>query len=155
MKDKNKPVIEQQEGFTLRRREFLALLSGTAAVAAMAGSSSLLAKVNTNGGLLRIGAPANPSSLDPATGGAGSDHIFLFPIFSTLVEWDYSTLAAKPGLAASWEFPDPKTMVMNLRQGVTFHDGAPFDAEAVRFNFERNKTAPAPTSRPTLGLSTG
>jgi peptide/nickel transport system substrate-binding protein len=31
---------------------------------------------------------------------------------------------------------------MTLREGIVFHDGAPLDAEAVRFNFERNKSAP-------------
>ncbi len=141
MNDKNDPVIGQSEGFTLRRREFLALLSGTAAVAAM-GPSALLAAVKDNGGILRIGGPANPSSMDPATGGAGSDHVYLFPVFDTLITWDYDTLEAKPGLAKSWDYPAPETLVLNLREGVTFHDGEPFDAEAVRFNFERNRTEP-------------
>ena len=78
-----------------------------------------------------MAAPANPSSLDPATGGAGTDHVFLYTMFDTLIEWDYETLRAKPGLAESWSFPDPKTMVLNLRKGVVFHDGTAFDAAAV------------------------
>ena len=38
-------------------------------------------------GTLRTSAPANPSSLDPATA-AGSDHAFLFTMYDTLTEWD-------------------------------------------------------------------
>ncbi|MBX3069278.1 MAG: ABC transporter substrate-binding protein [Thermomicrobiales bacterium] len=42
-----------------------------------------------------------------------------------------------PDLAESWENPDSQTYVFHLREGVTFHDGTPFDAEAVKFNIER------------------
>ena len=91
---------------------------------------------------MRISAPANPSSLDPATGGAGSDHAFLFTMYDTLTEWDFETLKPKPGLAESWSFTDPTTLVLKIRSGVTFHDGTPLDAEAVKFNLERNKSDP-------------
>ena len=94
------------------------------------------------GGILRISAPANPSSLDPATGGAGSDHAFLFTMYDTLTEWDFETLKPKPGLAESWNFTDSTTLVLNIRSGVTFHDGKALDAEAVKFNLERNKSDP-------------
>ena len=33
-------------------------------------------------------------------------------------------------------------LVLNIRAGVTFHDGTPLDAEAVKFNLERNKSDP-------------
>ncbi|MFC7541696.1 ABC transporter substrate-binding protein [Siccirubricoccus deserti] len=32
---------------------------------------------------------------------------------------------------------DPKTWIFHLRQGVTFHDGTPFDADAVMWNLDR------------------
>src|ERR1700755_3081623 len=121
------------------RREVMALLSG--AVAGMALIGDVRAEgMPKRGGILRISASTNPSSLDPATGGAGSDHAFLFTIYDTLTEWDFDTLKPKPGLAESWSFTDPTTLVLNIRPGVTFHDGTPLDAEAVKFNLERNKS---------------
>lgn len=43
-----------------------------------------------------------------------------------------------PWLAESWEVsPDGKTYLFTLKQGVTFHDGTPFDAAAVKGNFDR------------------
>ncbi len=123
------------------RREAMALLSG--AVAGVAFGGDVRAQgTPKRGGILRISAPTNPSSLDPATGGAGSDHAFLFTMYDTLTEWDFETLKPKPGLAESWSFSDPTTFVLNIRPGVTFHDGTPLDAEAVKFNLERNKSDP-------------
>src|SRR5207244_2191701 len=51
-------------------------------------------------------------------------------------------LGIKPGLAESWQQPDPKTLILKLRRGVKFHDGTEFNAEAARFNFNRMKTEP-------------
>ena len=67
---------------------------------------------------------------------------------TTLTEWDFETLKPKPGLAESWSFSDPTTLVLNIRPGVIFHDGTPLDADAVKFNFERNKSDRNRTSRP-------
>jgi len=123
------------------RREAIALISAALAGTAL-GGNAFAQGTPKRGGILRISAPANPSSLDPATGGAGSDHAFLFTMYDTLTEWDFETLKPKPGLAESWNFTDPTTLVLNIRSGVTFHDGTPLDAEAVKFNLERNKSDP-------------
>jgi peptide/nickel transport system substrate-binding protein len=120
------------------RRELMALMTSAAAGVAL-GGPALAQATPKRGGILRISAPANPSSLDPATGGAGSDHAFLFTMYDTLTEWEFETLKPKPGLAESWKFTDPNTLVLNIRAGVTFHDGTPLDAEAVKFNLDRNK----------------
>jgi peptide/nickel transport system substrate-binding protein len=44
----------------------------------------------------------------------------------------------EPGLAESCEFEDPQTYTCTLKQGVTFHDGSTFEAEDVKFSFDRN-----------------
>lgn len=121
----------------LRRRQVLAGMAGAAA----AGFLPHAAAAQTGSSLLKVRGTINPSSLDPATGGAGSDHVFLFNFYDTLVDWEPATLAPKPGLAASWDFTDPTTLVLKLQEGVTFHDGSPFNAEAVKFNLDRNRTA--------------
>jgi len=121
------------------RREAMALISAALAGTTLGGRAFAQAAPK-KGGTLRISAPANPSSLDPATGGAGSDHAFLFTMYDTLVEWEFETLKPKPGLAESWKFTDPNTLVLNIRSGVTFHDGTPLDAEAVKFNLDRNRS---------------
>jgi peptide/nickel transport system permease protein/peptide/nickel transport system substrate-binding protein len=122
----------------MRRRRFLGLLGGTAAAHAL-GASPAGAQMPKRGGVLKVSAPANPSSLDPYTGGSGLDHSFLYVIFDTLIEWEYETLEARPGLAESWSFADPLTLVLNLRQNVVFHDGTPFNAEAAKFNLDRGR----------------
>ena len=124
------------------RREAMALISGAMAGVALGGGGVRAQGAPKRGGILRISAPTNPSSLDPATGGAGSDHAFLFTMYDTLTEWDFETLKPRPGLAESWSFTDPTTLVLKIRPGVTFHDGTPLDAEAVKFNLERNKSDP-------------
>jgi len=123
------------------RREAMALISGAVAGVALGGNARAQGTPK-RGGILRVSAPTNPSSLDPATGGAGSDHAFLFTMYDSLTEWDFETLKPKPGLAESWSFSDPTTLVLNIRPGVMFHDGTPLDADAVKFNLERNKSDP-------------
>jgi len=100
------------------------------------GSSHAQAQQPRRGGVLKVVAYANPSSLDPSTGRSGADHSFLWSIYDTLVDIEPSTLNPVPGLAESWNFPDPTTLVLNLRQRVVFHDGTPFDAAAVKANFD-------------------
>jgi ABC-type transport system substrate-binding protein len=121
----------------LSRRDIFALAGGVA-LAGATGLPALAQETAKKGGILKVAAPANPSSLDPATGGSGADHSVLWTMYDTLVEWDYETLKPKPGLA-KWSYPDPKTMVLDLEKGVKFHDGTDLDAEAVKFNIERNR----------------
>jgi peptide/nickel transport system substrate-binding protein len=90
--------------------------------------------------VLRIGLQADPSTLDPAQSAAFVDRVVMAAVCDKLIEVD-AKLAYVPQLATEWSWaPDGLSLTMKLRAGVTFHDGEPFDAEAVRFNIERDKT---------------
>ena len=89
------------------------------------------------GGTLRVVHPADVSSLDPIKGNSGNDHSVLFSIYDRLVDFDPKTMAPRPGLAESWEYPSPKVFVLHLRKGVKFQDDTPFNANAVKFNLDR------------------
>lgn len=54
-----------------------------------------------------------------------------------------------PSLALSWEQKDPLTLEFELRRGVVFHDGEPFDARSVVATFEHHRS---PTPTPTAGI---
>jgi peptide/nickel transport system substrate-binding protein len=85
---------------------------------------------------LVIDTTAEAESLDPALVAQVSGFSIMGSIFDGLVERDY-TGALVPVLAESWSLPDPTTIEFKLRQGVTFHDGEPFNATAVKYSVER------------------
>ncbi|MGM8214346.1 ABC transporter substrate-binding protein [Bacillaceae bacterium W0354] len=59
-------------------------------------------------------------------------------IYESLLEFDKESFDLKPGLAHDWEVSDDGlTYTFYLEEGVTFHDGTDFNAEAVKINFER------------------
>src|SRR5579864_3427337 len=85
---------------------------------------------------LVIDTTAEAESLDPALVAQASGFSVINSIFDNLVERDYSG-ALVPMLAESWTFPDANTIEFKLRQGVTFHNGEPFNAASVKFSIER------------------
>ncbi len=103
-------------------------------------------------GTLRIAMTA--SDIPTATGlpnqGFEGMRFLGYPVFESLSLWDLTTTdrlaPLRPGLAERWEQApdDPKTWIFHLRRGVAFHDGTPFNADAVIWNLERyfNKDAP-------------
>ena len=79
-----------------------------------------------------------PSSLDSVDSQDGNSLTVSANITERLISFEGSTTDLAPGLATSWSANDDSTVwTLELREGVTFHDGTPFDAEAVEFNFER------------------
>ncbi len=92
------------------------------------------------GGELTVADPLPPTSLDPILGTSGGDQMSLYPIYDRLINFNPSTLDPEPGLATAWQYTNPTTLVLTLRQGVTFQDGTPFNAAAVRFNLMRAAT---------------
>ncbi len=77
-------------------------------------------------------------TLDPHAQNEGPTATMLHQIYEPLVMRDHSG-AMVPGLATSWapSDVDPNIWTFTLRQGVTFHDGAAFDAEDVVFSLNR------------------
>jgi peptide/nickel transport system substrate-binding protein len=73
-----------------------------------------------------------------------------YQLYDTLVLWDLSQgtkpAEVKPGLAESWEISkvDPTLWTFHLRKNVTFHDGTPFNADAVMFAMDRLKKPDSP-----------
>ena len=89
-------------------------------------------------GTLVVGLVAEPVNLDPAQVTDLNSSRVGRRIVETLVTFPEESTQVVPGLAESWTVSkDGLRYTFKLRQGVRFHDGTPFDAEAVKFSIER------------------
>ena len=117
-----------------------ALVTGTLAGAGvmLARHGRAQAETPRYGGKLRVAYNLAPGALDPAVGRSGGDAYYWRQYCDSLVDVD-PNMQPRPerSLAESWDFSDPRNLVFRLRKGVRFHDGTTFDAEAVKFNFDR------------------
>jgi peptide/nickel transport system substrate-binding protein len=90
------------------------------------------------GGTLVFGAPGAPDNFDPLFAQDGETFRPARQMFDTLITYRQGTSDLEPGLALEWTpNADFTEWTFRLREGVTFHDGTDFDAEAVCFNFNR------------------
>lgn len=90
------------------------------------------------GGTLIFGRGGDSIGLDPAHEMDGESFKVCNNIYDTLVQYKDESTELEPALATSWESSeDGLTWTFHLRQGVTFHDGTPFNAEAVLFSLNR------------------
>ncbi|PJF25599.1 MAG: hypothetical protein CUN53_11960 [Phototrophicales bacterium] len=110
----------------ITRRQFLA---------STAAGLIFLPRLQTSNATLTIAMPALTDSLDPHMASARRDWLVIRQVFDTLVEYGENS-AIQPALAHSWTL-DETGATFALRDDVTFHNGAPFDANAVVFNVER------------------
>lgn len=87
---------------------------------------------------LNLGMVLEPPHLDPTAGAAAAiDEVVYANIFEGLTRIDKNGVV-KPALAGSWTISDDqKTYTFHLQKGVTFHDGASFEAEDVVFSLNR------------------
>jgi len=93
------------------------------------------------GGEMVIGFGTDPESLDPNKVSSSPAAMVLTHIAETLLH-KTEDLEVAPLLAESWAFSeDSRTLYLYLRKGVVFHDGTPFNAEAVKVNLERFRRA--------------
>ncbi|MEV0588880.1 ABC transporter substrate-binding protein [Nonomuraea sp. NPDC050310] len=125
----------------LARRSFLlatALIAGTGALAACGsggGSGSSPAPAGTTGApktadLLRVALPSSLSTLDVSKEAGIMNYVVALLCQEALVAVGEDG-GLQPSLAASWERKDARTYVYQLRQGVTFADGAALTAADV------------------------
>lgn len=85
---------------------------------------------------LVFGGSGLPVSLDDATD--GNSLTVAYQILENLVFVEPGGTELEPGLATEWSANEDGTVwTFTLREGVTFHDGTPFNAEAVKFNIDR------------------
>ena len=92
--------------------------------------------VPRRGGTLTIGADADPIGLDPTTLTAFASYDMTSLLYTGLLRWS-ADMKVEPDLAASYEQPNDTTYVFRLRSGVKFHNGQVFDAEDVKYTFDR------------------
>lgn len=87
-----------------------------------------------------VGRPSDAISLDPARPTDNESAEVLTQIYETLVRYQPGTTDVEGGLAVSWQTDATGTVwTFALRDGVRFHDGTRFDADAVVFSFERQR----------------
>jgi peptide/nickel transport system substrate-binding protein len=90
------------------------------------------------GGTLVFGRGGDSVGLDPAYETDGNSFMICDNIYEALVFYKDESTALEPGLAESWDIsPDGLTYTFHLRKGVKFHDGTPFNADAVVFSIGR------------------
>jgi peptide/nickel transport system substrate-binding protein len=82
--------------------------------------------------------PEDAAKLDPADVTDSESLLVTWHLYEGLTRYKPGTAEIEPALAESWTVSDDGLeWTFKLREGVTFHDGTPFDAEAVVWNFNR------------------
>src|ERR1700681_642613 len=122
----------------IRSRKLAQIFLGAAFGVAL---SAAPANAQKQGGSITVGLELDIPGFDPLKVGVydTSAETAAAAIFDTLVTLDDKGQPA-PKLAQSWTHSDDyKTWTFKLRQGVKFHDGTPFNAEAAKANFDRQK----------------
>lgn len=129
----------------------IVLLAGALTLAGCSGESGS----GSSGGadsILSIGSTTGPQSWDPADIGDANYKPYAQAAYDTLIlrqpDGEYV-----PMLATSWEFSDHnRTITLELRDDVTFSDGAAFNADAVVANFEHFSSGTGPLNTQLTGL---
>ena len=116
----------------IQRREFALTLP------ALAASLQLPALAQSRRDSIVLGMTLEPPGLDPTAGAASAiAEVTLYNIFETLTKINADG-SVSPLLAERWEVsPDLRTTTFYLRKGVKFSNGEPFNAQAVKFSFDR------------------
>ena len=124
----------------------LAVLVLTAAGTVVLGASSVVPAQPANN--LVVGLVAEPVALDPAQVTDLNSNRVGRRVVETLVAFADESTQIVPGLAESWTISkDGLSYTFKLRRGITFHDGTPFNAQAVKFSIERQFNPEHPANK--------
>lgn len=89
------------------------------------------------GGVLTVGQRSEPKTLNPATAADAPSREVIGRLTADLIHINRSSQQTEPALAKSWIVStDGRVFTVNLRHGLRFSDGQPFDADDVVFSFE-------------------
>ena len=117
------------------------------------GGGSGASSADSSSDTLVFAQAADPRSLDPAFADDGESTKINTNIYEGLVKYADKTTDIEPCLAESWDVSeDGLTYTFHLRQGIKFHDGTDFNAEAVKVNFDRQLPGNATEDMPYAGF---
>lgn len=96
-----------------------------------------VAETSARGGRLVVSQRAEPKTLNPVTAIDASSRQVIGLINADLVHINRHSLKTEPGVASSWKVSsDGRVYTLELRRGLRFSDGRPFDADDIVFTFE-------------------
>ena len=116
--------------------------AGAVATAAIVLAGTACTVANSDNGqaddMLRIVLPEEPPTLEPCDASlTATGRVTRANITEALTEREPDTGELEPALATDWEQTSDTTWTFTMRDGVTFHDGTAFDAEAAAFSIDR------------------
>ncbi|GAA4844347.1 ABC transporter substrate-binding protein [Pseudonocardia benzenivorans] len=125
-----------------RAAMFPALLAAAALVLAACGGGSSGTEADAGppraGGTLTFAVGSDAGCVDPQQVASNDTIYSVRQLVDSLTDQDPRTGELKPWLATAWQTsPDARSFTFTLRTGVTFSDGTPLDAAAVKANFDR------------------
>jgi peptide/nickel transport system substrate-binding protein len=116
----------------------LAACGGETGSPSASGGEPSGSEAPAGGGTLIFGSAADPAVIDGALVSDGESLRVVQQVFESLMKIKVGTTEVEPNLATSaTPNEDGTEWTFELQQGVTFHDGTPFNADAVKANFDR------------------
>ena len=138
--------LNMTEAHDLSRRTFIKMMGAVSATSAMglaacgsqraseASGSSASGTADT----ITFAQGADPRGLDPAYVDDGESAKIMIHIYENLVTYSDESCDVEPSLADSWEISDDGlTYTFHLHEGIKFHDGTDFNADAVVWAISR------------------
>ena len=127
------------------RRRFMLGTAAAASTGLVTSPRLSFGSTPKHGGTIVYAMEAEPDILDPHACGGWHTSRLVLQMYDQLVEHDLTVpwqdgapAELVPSLASGWEIsPDGTEYTFTLREGIKFHDGTLFDADAVKFNLDR------------------